>query len=211
MLSTRASHRLAFIVAFAPVLLASCAKKEERKPVVQEAAPTAAPSTPTPAPPPTPTPTPPPVWRTARWGMTRSELLAAFPREAQKLDRSADFAKPQPGSTLAAGSSDIAIPTYKADDATFRVLFGFESNRLNRIHLTAVRPGLDTCGELEKALSERNSVPPQRQRTGSSLKGEEITWTLPDQTIVLGCGGVASLGFVTVSLDYLAPAPAPTR
>ena len=207
MLSIRTSRRLAFIVAFAPVLLASCAKKEEPKPVVQEAAPTAAPSTPTPAPPPTPKPTPPPVWRTARWGMTRSELLAAFPREAQKLDRPADFAKPQPGSTLAAGSSDIAIPTYKADDATFRVLFGFGSNRLNRIHLTAVRPSADTCGALEKALGERNSVPPQRQRTGSSLKGEEITWTLPDQTIVLGCGGVASLGFVTVSLDYLAPTP----
>ena len=26
-----------------------------------------------------------------------------------------------------------------------------------------------------------------------------------DQTIVLGCGGVASLGFVTVTLDYMAP------
>ena len=103
MLSTRASHRLAFIVAFAPVLLATCAKKGEPKPVVQEAAPTADPSTPTPAPSPTPKPTPPPVWRTAPWGTTRSELLAAFPREAQKLDRSADFAKPQPGSTLTGG------------------------------------------------------------------------------------------------------------
>ena len=138
--------------------------------------------------------------------MTPSEVLGAFPREAQRLDKPAAFARPQPGSILPAGSSAIAIPTYQADGVTFHVLFGFESNRLNRIHLAVVKPGADTCGELEKGLSERISVPSQRQRTGGSLKGEEISWTLPDQTILLGCGGVASLGFVTVTLDYLAPA-----
>ena len=206
MTNTRLCRGLAFIIVAAPVLLASCAKKEEPKPVVEQPSPALAPSTPTPPPPPTPKPTPPPVWRTARWGMTRTEMLAAFPREAQKLGLPAPFAKPQPGSVLAAGSSDISIPMYEADGAKFRVLFGFESGRLNRIHLAGIRPGADTCGEIEKALSERNSVPPQRQRTGSSLQGEEITWTLPDQTIVLSCGGVASLGFVTVTLDYLAPA-----
>jgi hypothetical protein len=32
-----------------------------------------------------------------------------------------------------------------------------------------------------------------------------MIWSRPDQTIVLGCSGVASLGFLTVTLDHLAP------
>ena len=200
-------RRVALIVVAAPFLLASCAKKEEPPPVAPPAAPTAAPSTTLPTPTPTTVPTPPPVWRSARWGMTRAEVLAAFPREAQRLDRPSDFAKPQPGSILVAGSSDIAIPTYDADGATFRVLFGFEPEALERVHLAAVKPRAETCGDLEKALSERHSAASRRSSTGSSLKGEEIVWMLPDQTIVLGCGGVFSLGFVTVTLDYMAPAP----
>jgi hypothetical protein len=204
MTRTRIRRRAALVVVAAPFLLASCTKKEEPPPAPQ-AAPSAAPSTTIPPPTPTPVPTPPPVWRSARWGMTRAEVLAAFPREAQRLDRPADFAKPQPGSILAAGSSDIAIPTYDADGATFRVLFGYEADALKRVHLAAVKPRAETCGDLEKALTERHSAPSQRASTGSSLKGEEIVWTLPDQTIVLSCGGVFRLGFVTVTLDYMAP------
>lgn len=204
--------RLALVVVAVPALLASCAKKEEPPPVAQQATPTTAPATTLPPPTPTPVPTPPPVWRTARWGMTRAEVLAAFPKEAQRLGQPADFAQPQPGSSLAAGSSDVAIPAYQADGATFRVLFGFGADALNRIHLGAVKPVPATCGDLEKALTARHSAPAQRTATGSSLKGEEIVWRLPDQTIVLGCAGVASLGFVTVTLDHLAPvaeAPVP--
>jgi len=197
--------RLAFVVAF-PILLASCTKKEEPPPVAQQT-PAAAPTTtsPPPTPAPTPAPTPPPTWRTARWGMTPAQVLAAFPGEAQRLDRPTPLVKPQPGSILGAASSDVAIPTYEADGATFRVLFAFAPLGLNRVHLSAIRPGAATCGDLEKALTDRHSAQPQRQPTGDSLKGEEITWTEPDQTIVLGCAGVASLGFATVTLDYLAP------
>jgi hypothetical protein len=206
MTNPRLRRGLALAVVTPPLLLGSCTKTQEPPPAAQQAAPTAAPVAPLPAPTPTPVPTPPPVWRAARWGMTRAEVLAAFPREAQRLDRPADFAKPQPGSILVAGSSDIAIPTYEADGATFRVLFGFESSALDRVHLAAIKPAVTTCGDLEKALTDRHSAPTQRGTTGSSLKGEEMVWTLPDQTIVLGCGGVASLGFVTVTLDYMAPA-----
>jgi hypothetical protein len=207
MTNPRVRCRLALIAVAFPVLLVSCTKKEEPPPVAPQAPPTAAPSTtpPPPTPAPTPVPTPPPTWRTARWGMTRAQVLAAFPGEAQRLDRPTPLVKPQPGSILGLASSDVSIPKYEADGATFRVLFAFASAGLNRVHLSAIRPGIGTCGDLEKALTDRHSTPPERRPTGDSLKGEEILWTQPDQTIVLGCAGMASLGFATVTLDYLAP------
>jgi hypothetical protein len=191
-----------------PVLLASCSKKEEPAPVAQQAPTTTAPAATLPPPTPTPVPTPPPAWRTARWGMSKADVLAAFPKEAEKLPKPADFAVPQPGSSLSAGSSDVGIASYEGDGATFHVLFGFEHDALNRIHLAVPKPTAATCGDIEKALTDRHSAPSKRSATGSSLKGEEIVWTLPDQTIVLSCAGVAKLGFLTASLDYLAPAPA---
>lgn len=199
--------RLAVVVT--PVLLGSCSKKEQPPPVAQQA-PTTTTVPPSTLPPPTPTPvpTPPPVWREARWGMTKAAVLAAFPKEAQKLEKPAEFAQPQPGSTLTAGSSDVAIPSYEGDGATFRVLFGFEQDALNRIHLAVPKATASTCGDIEKVLTDAHGAPARRTPTGSSLKGEEIVWTLPDQTIVLSCAGVARLGFLTASLDRLAPPPA---
>jgi hypothetical protein len=200
-----ALRRSLLALLFVPLALASCGKKEEPAPVARvQATPSLAPIT-TP-PPPTTVPTPPPVWRAARWGMTRDEVLAAFPGEAQRLAQPAPFAQPQPGSRLTAGSSDIAIPAYEADGATFRVLFGFESKALDRIHLTAAKPGATACEDVEKAVTDRHGKPAERAKTGSSLRGEEVSWKRPDQTIVLSCAGVPSLGFQTVTLDYMAPA-----
>jgi hypothetical protein len=204
MTNARARLSVALIVAAVPILLASCSKKEEPAPAAQ-ATPTPAPATTMPPATPTPVPTPPPVWREARWGMSPADLLAAFGGEAQRLERPVDFTKPQDGSSLAAGSSDVTIPTYEADGATFRVLFGFDSDRLSRIHLAGVKPGAGTCGDVEKALTDKHGAPAGRQETGTSLKGEEVLWKRPDQTIVLSCAGMASLGFVTVTVDYLTP------
>lgn len=211
MLHSRMSGRLAAAAVAVPVLLASCSEKKAPPPVAQQAPPTAAPTTTLPpAPPspsPTPEPTPPPVWATVRWGMSPKEVLAALPGQAKRLPKPASFAKPQPGSSLAEGSSDISIPAYEADGATFRVLFGFAAGALDRVHLDAKKPGAFTCGNVEKALTERHAAPSRRSETGTSLRGEEIVWNRPDQTIVLSCSGVASLGFVTVTLDHLAPRP----
>jgi hypothetical protein len=196
--------RIALLAAAA--LTAACTKTEEPKALPPPPSTTTTTTTTTTLPPaPTPAPTPPPFWRTARWGMTRAEVLAAFPKEAQKLPRPAPFAQPQPGATLAAGSGDVTIPTYEADETTFKVLFGFEGDHLNRVHLNVPKAGEATCAELEKALTTRHAAGPKRTPTGGSLKGEEIVWTLPDQTIVLTCAGVRSLGFLTVTLDYLPP------
>jgi hypothetical protein len=192
-----------------PLLIASCTKKEAPPPVAQQATSTTTLPPTTLAPPtPTPVPTPPPVWREARWGMSKAAVLAAFPEEAQRLEKAADFSQPQHGSSLAAGASDIAIPSWQGEGATFRVLFGFEQDALNRIHLAVPKATASTCGDIEKAQTDAHGAPTRRGATGSSLKGEEIVWTLPDETIVLSCAGVASLGFVTASLDHLAPAPA---
>jgi len=205
MISSRTRRRFALGSLVVPVLFVSCGKKEQPAPpvVTQEAPPTAAPTTT--LPPPTAVPTPPPVWRTSHWGMTREEVLAAFPGEAQRLDKTAEFAQPQPGSSLLAGSSDVTIPAYEADGARFRVLFGFEADTLNRVHLSALKPVATTCGDVEKALTAKHAAPLQRSRTGTSLRGDEITWNRPDQTIVLACAGIPNLGFQTVTLDYMAP------
>jgi hypothetical protein len=204
------SRTLALAVAV-PVLLASCTKKTEPPPAVAQATPTVAPTTTTTTTllsTPTPVPTPPPVWREARWGMTPAEVLAAFRGEAQKLPRPDRFAEPQHGASLAAGASDVAIPSYVADGSTFKVLFGFDKNALDRIHLAAHKPVAGTCSYLQGVLSERLAATPERKPTGSSLRGEEITWRRPDQTVVLSCAGVASLGFLSVSLDFLSPVAA---
>jgi hypothetical protein len=198
---------LAALVA-APLVIASCAKKEEPAPVAQQqAAPTVAPTTTLPPPTPTAVPTPPPVWRTLRWGMTRAEVMAALPKEAQRLAKAADFAQPQIGSSLVPGSGDISIPSYESDGVTYRVLFGFGADKLDRIHLAVPKAAVSTCGDVEKVLTDTHGAATKRTATGASLKGEEIVWTLPDQTIVLTCAGVPSLGFVSVSLDRLAPPP----
>ena len=202
------TRTLALAVAV-PVLSASCTQKAEPPPPSTTVATTLPPTTTTTlAPTPTPVPTPPPVWREARWGMTPAEVLAAFKGEAKKLPQPDRFAEPQHGSSLRPGTSDIAIPSYDGDGATFKVLFGFEKNALDRIHLSAHKPIAGTCGSVEGAVSARLAASAERKATGSSLRGEEITWKRPDQTAVLSCAGVASLGFLTVSLDFLAPTSA---
>ena len=177
------------------VVLAGCGSKDQpsQQAGTQQAPPSAAPPTTTTV------PAPPPVWRAARWGMTKDEVVAAFPGEAQRLAKPADFGPPTPG------SSDVAISDFEADGVKFRVLFGFESNALNRIHLSAVKPGDATCSDVEKLVTEKHSAPAARNNTGTSLRGEEVVWKRPDQTIMLACAGVPSLGFRSVTLIYTPP------
>jgi hypothetical protein len=207
---TRRTHRqLALASLVLPLAVAACGKKEEPPPPPAQTRSIVPPTTmlapPTTLPAPTAVPTPVPVWRTLRWGMKKNEVQAALKGEVQRLPKPAPFAQPQPGSRLPAGSSDLEIPAYEADGARFHVLFGFEAGALNRVHLSAIKPGAATCRDLETALTAKHAAPTERATTGTTLKGEEIVWKRPDQTVVLGCAGVARLGFVTVTLDYLAP------
>ena len=176
------------------VALAACRAKEQPAPTGQAPARTVATTTTTTTLP----PPPPPVWRSARWGMKKAELLAAFPGEAQRLPTPADFGQPRPG------PSDVAIPAYEADGSTFRVLFGFGADGLARIQLTAVKPSSVTCDDVEKRLTEEHSKPSSRNAVETSLRGLEILWTTPAATITLSCLEKPSLGFRTVTLDYTA-------
>jgi hypothetical protein len=178
-------------------VLAACRAKEQAAPPVsqQEASPSAAPTTiPT-----TTLPSPPPVWRAARWGMTKAEVLAAFPGEAQRLEQPADFGP------KGAGSTDVAIPAYEIEGTKVRVLFGFDGDALTRIYLSAAKAGDATCGDLEKLLTQEHSAPADRSTTQTNLRREQIVWKRPEQTITLVCSEALSLGFRTVTLEYTAP------
>jgi len=180
-------------------VLAACGTKEQAAPPVstRETPSSAAPTTTTTTT--TTVPSPPPVWGSARWGMTKDEVLAAFPGEAQRLATPADFGPPSGGST------DVAIPAYEIDGMKFRVLFGFESDALNRVRLSAVKAGAATCGDLEKLLTEKHSAPSDRSTSQTTVRGEQIVWKRPEQTITLACTEAPSLGYRTVTLDYTVP------
>jgi len=194
----RARRGLAFASLVVPVVLAACGTKEQPPPpvTIQQAPPSTVPATTTTT---TTVPSPPPVWRSARWGMTKNEVLAAFPRDAQRLAQPADLGAPGSGST------DLAIPASEIDGMKFRVLFGFESDALNRVHLSAVKAAETTCGDLEKLLTEKYSAPSDRSTTQTNLRGEQIVWKRPEQTITLACTEAPGLGYRSVTLDYTAP------
>jgi hypothetical protein len=195
----RARRRFVLGSLVVPALLAACGAKEKAPPPVSTAAPpSAAPATTTTTTT-TTVPSPPPVWRTARWGMTKIEVLAAFPGEAERLATPADFGPPSGGST------DVAIPAYEIDGMKFRVLFGFDSDALSRVHLAAVKAGATTCTDLEKLLTEKHSAPSERNSTQTTMRSEQIVWKRPEQTITLACAEAPSLGYRTVTLDYTAP------
>jgi hypothetical protein len=204
MSAVRKPCRRALLAVIVPAVLGACGTKEQAPPpgTTLAAAPSAAPATTTTATTTTTTTTlPPPVWRTTRWGMTRREVLAALPGEAQRLPQAVDFGAPVGGST------DVAIPSYEADGVKFRALLGFDADALNRVRLVAGSPGASTCATLEKALIERHGEPADRGTTQTSSRVSTTTWKRPDQTVTLTCTEVQTLNFRTVALDYTPPVP----
>jgi hypothetical protein len=131
--------------------------------------------------------------------MTKGQVLAAFPGEAQRLPQPANFGPPTGGST------DVAIPAYEINGMAFRVLFGFDSDKLNRVRLSAVKAGAATCGDLEKLLTEKHAAPSDRSSAQTNLRSEQIVWKLPEQTMTLACTEAPDLGYRTVTLDYTVP------
>lgn len=180
-----------------PAALAACRSKEQAPPVTtQTPAPTAAPVSTTTT---TTIPSPPPVWGAAHWGMTKAQVLAAFPGQAQQLAQPVQFGPQVPG------SSDVAIATYDMAGHAFRVLFGFEADALNRVYLSALKAAEGTCGDLEKLLTDKNGAPSDRSTTQTNVRLEQIVWKRPEQTITLGCSEMPGLGYRSVTLDHAAP------
>ena len=182
-----------------PLLAAGCGTREPAPaPQASAAAPAAtlAPAATTTT---TTTTLPPPVWRTVRWGMTREEVLAALPGEARRLPKAENFGQPTPGAT------DVAIPELTMGEIRYRALFGFGGGTLDRIHLVVPRAAAGTCGDVERELTARHGAPAAREAIATSLRGESVTWNLPDQTLVLACTEQRSLGFHSVTIDRVPP------
>ena len=179
-------------------LLAACRAKEQPPPPTTTQPPpsSAAPATTTTT---STIPTPPPVWGAAHWGMTKAEVLAAFPGQAQQLPQPVTFGPQTPG------ASDVAIPVYDIEGAKFRVLFGFEGDALNRVYLSALKAAESTCGDLEKQLTDKYSAPADRSTAQTNVRLEQIVWKRPEQTITLACSEAPGLGYRSVTLDHTTP------
>ena len=182
-----------------PLLAAACTREPAPAPQASVPATTLAPAATTTT---TTTTLPPPVWRTVRWGMSRDEVLAALPGEAKRLPKAEAFGQPTPG------AAELAIQEMSLGPHAYRALFGFGAGGLDRIHLVAAKPTYDTCGEIERALTERHGAPSSRNEIATSLRGEAVVWTLPAETITLACTERPSLGFRSVTVDHVPPAPA---
>ena len=193
----RTRSRLALGVLILTAVLAACRAKEQAPP------PTTLPPPPSTAAVTTTTtstiPSPPPVWGAAHWGMTKAQVLAAFPGQAQPLTPPVQFGPQVPG------ASDVAIAEHEMDGHKFRVLFGFEGDALNRVYLSAIKPAEGTCGDLEKSLTDRNGAPADRSTTQTNVRLEQTVWRRPEQTITLGCSEMAGLGYRSVTLDHTTP------
>jgi hypothetical protein len=191
--------RFTLVGSLVAAALMACGPKEQAstpattQPAPPSAAPIATTTTTTTVPP------PPSAWRGARWGMTKAEVLTAFPSEAQRLAQPANFGPPVGGST------DVAIPAYDINGMTFRVLFGFEANGLGHIRLSAVKPGAATCSDIEKVLTDKHSPPSDRNTLQTNVKTEQVIWKQPEATITLACTEAADLGYRSVTLDYTVP------
>jgi hypothetical protein len=188
------------LACLAAAAVAACKGKDPAPPPPTQPPATAAPATTTTTTTTTTVPTPPPIWREARWGMSAAQVLAAFPAEAQRLPQAVNFGPQIPG------ASDVAIPAYELDSVRYRVLFGFEADALNRVHLSAPKAAETTCGDLEKAITEKHAEPADRSSTMTNLRNDVVVWKRPDQTITLTCSEARGLGYRQVMLDYAAPA-----
>ena len=197
------AHRSRLVLAPLAVgaFLVACGKKEAAPPPTTTLPPatTLPPTTTTTTT--TTLPSPPAAWKAARWGMSRAEVLKAFPGQAQKLSPAIDFGPPSPG------PSDLGIPSFEDGGLTYRVLFGFPSERLGRIQLSAAKPGSSACGDVEKAVAAAHpGSSPERTSTQTNVRTDVATWRGPEATIALTCTENLTLGFRSLVLDYGPPA-----
>jgi hypothetical protein len=89
-------------------------------------------------------------WRSARWGMSVEEVLAAFPGEAFRIDPPLKLAD---GNVVAVG-----IDGHEVGAHAFRVRFVFEAGKLAIVSLRTpsdVRAGPDVYASLQALLAER--------------------------------------------------------
>jgi len=145
-------------------------------------------------------PSPPAAWKAARWGMTRAEVLKAFPGQANALSPTVDFGPPN------GGPSDLGIAAYEEAGVTYRVLFGFPGDKLGRVQLSSAKPPSGACTDVEKAVgAEHPGVAPERSTNQTNVRTDVAAWRVPEGSITLTCTENVNLGFRSLVLDYTPP------
>jgi len=116
------------------------------------------------------------AWRNASWGMTESQVLAAFPGEAVRLEKPDKYKK---------AIATIGIPTFNVEGVPFKVRFGFANAKLTMINLSAEHLALAQVryDQLKQTLTEKYGHPLTDRETSI---GPEATWKTPVNLISLG-------------------------
>jgi hypothetical protein len=189
------------VAPLAAAVVVACGKKEAPPPPATTLPPTTLAVTTTTTTTTTTLPSPPAAWKAARWGMTRAEVLKAFPGQAKALAPTVDFGPPN------GGPSDLGIPAYEEGGLSYRVLFGFPSDKLGRIQLSSAKPPSGACTDVEKAVgAEHPGVAPERSTTQTNVRTDVVAWRAPEGAITLTCTENTTLGFRSLTLEYAPPA-----
>ena len=137
------------------------------------------------------------LWRSARWGMTVEELLAAFPGEARRLDPEIRLAD---GDVVAAG-----IDAHSVAGHPLVVRFVFTAGGLSIVSLRTPREsyaGDRVYRDLQAHLKGRLGAPTYQVVEKPFVEQRQTRWAM--------ARGVVDLKAIpgTVVLMYSAPAPA---
>ena len=145
-------------------------------------------------------------WRQAQWGMTETEVLAAFKGEAKTLKEVSHFGGKKDVPDSWTGYTSIGIDSVSISTGTFKVSFSFDrtskgltdvtlSNRNNMSERTQPDRQADRlCENLEKMLTEKYGAPTyskteddleQRAPGLPSSFSKDISWKLQKTLIGL--------------------------
>jgi hypothetical protein len=150
-------------------------------------------------------------WSKAKWGMTDSQVLAAFPGEARKEES---------GSGTEGLVGLASIPKTRIGEHDFEVTFFFvsKSRTLQEVHLdwrvdlysntksgSELPPSASDFDDLEQLLIQKYGKPASKHVENPKPHDLEkkASWVLPSTTIVLDYFEIVSPGYVhALSIHY---------
>lgn len=107
-------------------------------------------------------------WQYTKWGESLSSILA---KSAQEIEKTTEDEEHDEGKTFGLAQ---AKTTYKASDTTFKVLFLFENDRLNRVSLKI--DNTRTAARILSALGDQYGKPERESTTSTKCPSMERIW-----------------------------------